>query len=103
MMQMNTQFDRRSRQDRCAELEIMLIQLKQEMDQIKLKLAQLSTDPLHKHEKFGDPATQPPLDSPVVWMRGQQQSTPAGYTTEILSLIHEVSADRSYPWPPTFS
>jgi hypothetical protein len=54
-----------------------------------------------RNETWGDGlnVVQPPLDSPVIWMRGQKKSTGPSYTTEILSLIHEVTAKRSYAWP----
>ncbi len=48
---------------------------------------------------FGDPATQPPLDSPVTYLRGQSKDTPPGHTTQILSLVSEVTAKQAFPWP----
>ena len=48
---------------------------------------------------FGDPATQPPLDSPLVYLRGQTKDTPPGHTSQILSLVHEVTAKQAFPWP----
>jgi hypothetical protein len=74
-------------------------ELRQEVAQLNGKLAALTSPVLHATENFGDSAEQPPLDSPVIWMRGQKQSTPPEYSVEILSLIQEVVAERSYPWP----
>jgi hypothetical protein len=48
---------------------------------------------------FGDPATQPPLDSSLTYLRGQSTDTPPGHTQEILSLISEVTAKQAYAWP----
>ena len=48
---------------------------------------------------FGDPATQPPLDSSLTYLRGQKTDTPPGHTQEILSLISEVTAKQAYAWP----
>ncbi|MFM7322395.1 MAG: hypothetical protein ACKO5K_12845 [Armatimonadota bacterium] len=48
---------------------------------------------------YGDPANLPPLDSPITYLRGQSKDTPPGYTTQILSLVHEVTAKQAFPWP----
>src|SRR2546426_11973995 len=67
------------------------------LEQQLKQLQQALTDVTHRRESFGDLATPPPLDSPVLWKRGQ--STDLNGTHEILSLVHEVTAKKSYPWP----
>lgn len=52
-------------------------------------------DVVHTHMRRGDPPTQP-LDSMMVFERGD--TVPTGGTREILSLIHQEKAKRSYPW-----
>ena len=64
-----------------------------EIERLKQRLAAL------ERREFGDPATQPPLDSPLVYRRGQDTDTPPGATRQILSLIHEVKAKQAFPWP----
>lgn len=64
-----------------------------EMDRLKARIAAL------ERRSFGDPATQPPLDSSLTYLRGQRTDTPPGYTHQILSLISEVTAKQAYPWP----
>jgi hypothetical protein len=79
--------------------EQLIDELRQEVIELRKHIATLESPVLHTYEVFGDPAEQPPLDSSVIWMRGQRSSTPSGYTTQILSLISEISGDVSYPWP----
>ena len=68
--------------------------LKQQVDSLQKQIALV----LQTREHFADAVVLPPLDSSVVWTKGQQKSQTG--THEIVSLIHEVAAvAESYPWP----
>jgi hypothetical protein len=54
-------------------------------------------DPVTTHVRLGEPTTQP-LDTMLLFERGDEHNDDRPMTHEVLSLIHEEKGRKSYPW-----